>query len=153
MDESLRRLAERVEEGEEIAPIWIVSGPLLLRGLPRASTTFANETERFLVDQYAAALAARPRRERKDVPVDHVEMAQRHLGVLRMELAGDLSALTLAPVECQMIGAFGYLYKMPVARVPLDSVHAWWVGGLEQIEEPKRQGGSGIGAVFPLPQS
>src|SRR4051794_430907 len=31
MDESLRRFAERVDEGEEIGPIWVVSGPLLLR--------------------------------------------------------------------------------------------------------------------------
>jgi hypothetical protein len=130
VDAHLIAIARAAEAGLECPPLRVVMGGVAAWGVPCASSEFLEASREPMVEQYAEALRARPRRERKEQFVDPEHLADEHLQNVHWPRpeADDPTAVTLADVYLWPL-AGGEPLELPVVRVPIDAVETWWIAG------------------------
>jgi hypothetical protein len=154
VDDYLQAIARAAEAGLECPPLRVVMGGVAAWGVPCASAEFLEANREPMVEQYAQALRERPRRERKTSFVDPKELAAEHLQNVRWprtEAEASPTAVTLADVHLwSLVGGDGM--EVPVLRVPLEAVEAWWIAGGHPLPAKKDRQWFFFGE-FPLPSS
>jgi hypothetical protein len=152
VDAQLVALARAAEEGEQCPPVRVLAGNQLFLGQPKASSVVFDNVYAEALAQARRTLDRRSRSEKKADPGDPDALAAPFLDPLRESLTasgedGVPTALTLAPAQWWPMAGDGL--AVPVLRIPLNAVDAWWV-----VHGNVLKAGSSrtwfVGAIFPL---
>lgn len=150
MDAHLVELARAAEAGEECPPVRLIAGGSIIIGWPAPSSALAERSAAPLAAEYAVGLSGRSRRERRESPVDAETAAKQAIELLQeigeRAATDEPRALTLVGAQWLSPGDGGGL-NLPVVRVPLASVAAWWIAGGEKLEA--RGWGGFVGFITP----
>jgi hypothetical protein len=150
VDPTLVQLARSANAGSTCPEIRVLAGNTLFVGTPAPSDEFLDATEYGIGEAYFKS--KRPTKRKQDaVRAEAVDYAQHQMTTLR-QLASTDSAdpevLTLK--EAQIWPASGGDgVQVRAARVPLDAVDGWWIGGGQRL---RAAGGGGwfFGALVPV---
>jgi hypothetical protein len=142
-DPKLVALARAADEGEPCPQLRLVSGPTMILGTPVKSDRFAEAADEAVEQEVWAHVQQKYRR--KDAPGVYHEV----VNGLRPTLdRADETPEPPEPVAFTMVGALVWGFgeasgqRVPVLRVSLESISAWWLGAGTEVK------GSGGGGWF-----
>jgi hypothetical protein len=149
LDPILCRLAESAESGHPSPNISaLTTDGSLFVGPVVAGYVLAEDSEDALREHWIDQLSDGKRRRADDVTPEADRRTREALSALASESA-DSNVLTMAPATwTPQHGKFKVV--LPVARVAIAQVAAWWVVGGTLIEQDKGGGTWVAGVAFPL---
>lgn len=128
MDGHLAAIARAAEQGRPCPIVrLIVSGQMMI-GVPVPSNYFVTASQQSLTMEWEHWSVNRPKRDRREQPVDPAAIASERLEPLGEAVAAgpDAGVITLRDVHWRFAGG---ILDLPALRVALDAVDAWWVVG------------------------
>ena len=152
VDGYLGALAKAAEEGAQLPTIRLAAGGFLFQGEPSPSSVLLEAVEREVEGEAAPVrVNLLGKRVEPTEPTTDQTLAKEHLiGWMRFVFTADnhdpATVLTLRPCRVFAASGGGGL-EIPVVRISLAAVTAWWILGEKQVS-----GGTGwfVGAVFPV---
>ena len=113
----------------------LFAGGHFFQGTPAPARAFIDTTRASLVREFEQELSRRPRKERKRDPRDPHTLAQHALQPFDSFAAygDDPVVLTLARVRWWPLTSTGNGLHLPVVRIPVMAVTAWWITGATEV--------------------
>lgn len=141
VDPYLARLVDAAEAGKPVPPVRVFAGSSAAVGQPTTTAEFIEVSELALRESLA------PSRWNRKAGIDPTEAARERMA--SWSGPGQDSGPVLSLINCQWysIGG-GSGFDLPVMRIPLEKVDAWWIAGGKEMKE---RGGFIVGAFFPIP--
>ncbi len=147
MDKTLQAIAAAADDGERVGLALLTQDGGIFEGFTDSPEALFDESEEPLQREVAERLAGGRARH---VP-RHLEQARSEvqpvLERLRSRAAPDVDAVTLVPAHWTPQHG-QYVVRLPVARIPLSGVTAWWLVGGEVTEEVRQGGSWFVGGFF-----
>jgi hypothetical protein len=154
LDHHLVSIIQAAEQGLECPPLRVLTGGLVIWGVPGSSKRFLEISEIFLTEQYESFLRQQPRRERKREYVDPEAQAREDMNNVRWPHSStneDFDAVTLLDAYVWPV-AGGDGMELPTLRLPVENIAAWWIAGGRPVQAPKDKGSTWfVGGLFPMP--
>jgi hypothetical protein len=150
VDSYLLSIIEAAEAGAPTPGIHVMTtGGDWIRGQPCSSADFRSITWQHFVINVNKYLKSRPRRERKENPLDaDAEAAGPFAAVTDRRAEGSEPTLSLSQATLSFSGR-GDGMNLPAVRIPIQAISSWWVCG-ENYIKPSSSGGLIGGVVFPI---
>ena len=149
MDPFLLAIAEAAEREDRVPRIRLLAGGSIAAGIPTSERNFRLLTEERMMSEWQAYLRSLTKKQRKETNLDPAQMTQDALKALQRD-GSPSGALCLKDAELWPASG-GDGLKLPVVRIPFDSVDAWWTSKGERLRA-RGDGGWFFGGAVSVPE-
>jgi hypothetical protein len=148
VDDQLVSIIKAAEAHRVCPPLRLVTvGGDWATGTPGSTADFVEAMRSPLHQHVEESLKARPRRERKDIPLEAQPIVDEALSAMPPPQGDHQPTLTLLKARMMWSGRDDGM-EVPAIRIPVEAVAAWWIAGAKQV---KGGGGGWIaGGIFPI---